>query len=121
MSDRSNRVQRVERELLETLAQFLQHGLNEPLPCFAAVTAVEVSPNLRHARVFFRLVGEKKHIDATEAILEKDRHLFQKEIVREVKMKFVPVLRFVYGHADKHDEVDQLLENLKRPKHSFGE
>jgi ribosome-binding factor A len=121
MTVRSNRVQRVERELLETLAQFLQHGLNEPLPCFASVTAVEVSPNLRHARVFFRLVGEKKHVAEAEALLEKDRHLFQKEVAREVKMKFVPVLRFIFGHSEKHDDVDRLLENLKRPKHTFGE
>lgn len=119
MTDRSNRVQRVERELLETLAQFLQHGLNEPLPCFATVTAVEVSPNLRHARVFFRLVGEEKHVNQAQAILEKDRHLFQKHIAREVKMKFIPVLRFIFGFSDKHDEVDLLLENLKRPKHTF--
>ena len=121
MTEQSNRVQRVQRELFETLSNFLLHGLNAPLPSYAAVTAVEVNPNLRHAKVFFRLVGEAKHVAATEAILERDRHLFQREVARELKMKFVPVLRFVYGHSEKHDEVDLLLENLKRPKHSFGE
>ncbi len=121
MTDRSNRVQRVERELLETLSQFLLHGLNEPLPCFASLTAVEVNPNLRHAKVFFRLVGEMKHVEQTQALLEQARHAFQREVARELKMKFVPVLRFEFGKSERHDEVDLLLENLKRPKHQFGD
>ncbi len=68
--DRSKRVQRVERELFETLSHYLLHGLQQPLPCYASVTAVEVNPNLRHAKVFFRLIGEGKTVEqAKEALL----------------------------------------------------
>src|SRR5437868_6463023 len=101
MSDsRSKRVQRVERELFETLSSFLQHNISQALPCYASVTAVEVNPNLRHARVFFRLIGNAAETKAGEEILNKERHRFQREIAERLESKFCPVLRFEFGVAD---------------------
>lgn len=120
MSDsRSKRVQRVERELFETLSNFLRHGLSEPLPCFASLTAVEVHPDLRQAKVYFRLVGGQEEVKAAEAILTAERSNFQREVARQVQSKFCPVLRFEFGVAEKRDEIDELFENLHKPK--FGD
>lgn len=118
MTSDSKRVQRVQRELFETLSKFLLHDLREPLPSYASITAVEVSPDLRNAKVFFRIVGA----DAaeTEEILESRRSAFQKHLASTVKMKFCPVLKFEFGRVDQMDEVDLLLENLRRPK-TFGD
>lgn len=120
-SNRSVRVSRVEKELFETLSHFLLHELPEPLPCYASITAVDVTPDLRSARVFFRLVGEAAHVKEAQEVLTAERPRFQKHVAREVKMKFCPVLRFEYGVAPHMDEVDQLLENLRKPKHDFGD
>ncbi len=111
----SKRVQRVERELLETLSHHLLHSLGGALPCFASITAVEVTPNLRHAKVFFRLVGTDSEVKATTAMLEKERSHFQREAAGRLKdSKFTPVLRFEFGSVPQLDEVDQLFENLRR-------
>ena len=120
MSDpRSKRVQRVERDLFETLSHYLLHGLNEPLPCHASVTAVEINPNLRHAKVFFRLIGDAKEVEAGKEVLLAERHAFQKEVARNTSSKFCPVLRFEFGTAEQRDEIDMLFENLRKPK--FGD
>lgn len=114
MTDRSMRVQRIESEMLQILSLFLQHKLGEPLPCHVSITAVETHPNLRHARVFFRLNGSGPAFEATKNILEQRRVLFQKEIARELKVKFTPVLKFEFG-ASEGGEIDELLANLHRP------
>ena len=119
-SDRSTRVQRVERELLEVLSHFLLHGWGEALPCYVSVTAVEVTPDLRHARVFFRLVGSENVTRKAEEILAAGRGAFQKCVAASVKMKFCPVLKFEFGKVAQRDEIDVLLENLRKPK-NFGE
>jgi len=122
MSDsRSKRVQRVERELLETLSQFALQGLSEPLPCFASVSAVEVSPDLRNAKVFFRLVGGEQEVAVTKEILQRERAEFQKHVAQELSLKFCPVLRFEFGVAPQLDEVDQLFEKLRKPRFGFGD
>lgn len=118
-SDQSKRVQRVQRELFETLSSYLQTGMPIPLPCFASVSAVDVSPDLRSARVFFRLVGSDEQVKEAEALLQKERVQFQRKVTREVQLKFTPVLRFEFGVAPQLDEIDVLFENLNKSK--FGD
>ncbi len=117
--DRNKRVQRVERELFETLSSYLIHGLNQPLPCYASITAVEVNSTLRHAKVFFRLIGDQKQTTEGQKMLEGERAAFQREVARQIESKFCPVLAFKYGLADKRDEIDELFDNLRKPK--FGD
>lgn len=121
MSGQSTRVSRVERELFEILSNFLLHSVGASLPTYASVTAVDVTPDLRSARVFFRLVGEAKLVEDTKQILSRERGLFQKQIARELKMKFCPVLRFEYGVAPHLDDIDRMFEDLRKPKHQFGD
>jgi len=115
------RVQRVERELFETLSHFLLHGLGQSLPCYASVTAVEVNANLRHAKVFFRLIGDSAQTKTGEELLVKERANFQREVAKRLQSKFCPVLRFEFGVADKRDDIDELFDNLRKPKHQFGD
>lgn len=119
MSESNKRVQRVERELFETLSNFLIHGLGETLPCYASVTAVEVNSTLRHAKIFFRLIGDKPQVEAGQKILEKERGNFQREVAQKISAKFCPVLAFKFGVAEKRDEIDELFDNLRKPK--FGD
>lgn len=120
MADRSTRGQRVERELFESLSHFLLHGLSTPLPCYVSITAVEASSDFRYARVFFRLVGKDKVTREGEETLASLRGAFQKHIAQNLKMKFCPVLKFEFGRVAQQDEIDVLLENLRKPKR-FGD
>lgn len=115
---RSTRVQRVESELLEILTQYLLHEISEPLPCYASITAVETQGDLRHAKVYFRLVGDGPSVQEGERILSFARGDFQKHVAHSLKTKFCPVLRFEFGVAPNGgDEIDRLLAALRRPKH----
>lgn len=116
MSSRPTRVQRVERELFQLLSEFMAYEMAEPLACFATISAVEVSSDLRHARVFFRLVGSDEATSAGEKTLSGLRPLFQKQVARGLKLKFCPVLRFEFGKKAEADEIDVLFENLHKPK-----
>lgn len=112
----SKRMDRVQSELLRILGLHLQHGLKQPLPCYASITAVEVHPDLRTAKVFFRLVGGQGAVDEARNILLAERSDFQKQVATELKTKFCPVLRFEFGVAPHMDEIDQMLADLRRPK-----
>ncbi len=112
----SKRVDRVQSELLRILGSHLQHGLKRPLPCYVSITAVEVHPDLRSAKVFFRLVGAAGALEEARNILLEERADFQKQVAAELKTKFCPVLRFEFGVAPHMDEIDKMLANLRRPK-----
>lgn len=112
----SRRVARVERELFQIVSEFLQFELGEPMPAFVSVTAVEVSPDLKHARVYFRVVGEEEDQKISEEILADHRKNFQSVVAKKLKTKFCPVLKFIFGRVEALDPVDQMLANLKSPK-----
>lgn len=115
MSD-SKRVARVQSEILQILAGYLQHGLKRPLPCYASITAVEVAGDMRTAKVFFRLVGSTGPVNEAQNILLGERGQFQKEVAETLDMKFCPVLRFEFGIAPHMDDIDRMLADLRKPK-----
>ncbi|HAG91037.1 MAG TPA: hypothetical protein DCL41_04155 [Bdellovibrionales bacterium] len=114
----SHRVARIERELYQLVSEFLQYQMPEVLPAFVSVTATEVSPDLKHGRVYFRLVGDKETCAETEAALSEYRKDFQNHVAKNLKTKFCPVLKFLFGRVDQLDPVDEMLMNLKKGRKS---
>lgn len=114
----SRRVLRVERELKQVLAEVIHHGLKLPLPGYSSVVHVDVTPDLRSARVFVRVAGTDKDRGEAEELLEKQRVQIQKRVSEELNTKFCPVLRFKVGGdpSGRMDEVERLLANLNRPR-----
>ena len=116
MSEKSVRVQRVEKELHHLVALYIQREVPENLPAMATVTAVDVTGDLRKAKVYFRLVGKKEEACATEQIVEGHRKRIQSRVASELKLKFCPILEFRFGQAAEENEVDRLLAQLHKRK-----
>ena len=54
---RFKRSQRIQELLLEEISKLLQSGLKDPRIGFTTLTRVEVSDNLKHAKVFVSVMG----------------------------------------------------------------
>lgn len=116
----SRRVLRVEREIKEVMANLLIHGLKVPLPGFASVVHVDVSGDLRTAKIFVRVAGSPQDHSIAEELLNEQKGSIQRELGNALKTKFCPVVRFVVGGAPAHqvDDVERMLANLRRPQYS---
>src|SRR4051794_20913834 len=55
----AGRMRRVNEAVREVLSARIAEGLKDPRIGFVTVTAVETSPDLRHARVFVSVLGEE--------------------------------------------------------------
>ena len=72
------------------------------------VTAVEVSPDLRHAVVYLSSLSD----DASEALAEHRLQL-QRDIGRQVRMKRTPQLAFAADPGVAHgSKVEEILRHL---------
>ncbi len=110
------RVQRVERELQQVIGSFLSHGLKEPLHGLVTVAGIEVSKDLRSAKVFLSQLGTEENKEANTLLVEKQRGQIQKHISKTLDMKFTPMLKFFFNHTvGEPSEVDLLLANLRKP------
>jgi ribosome-binding factor A len=110
MSQRVAKVQKVAKEILGEAIQ----DLKDPRIGFATVTAVRVSADLRHARVYVSVMGSEEEKVETLRGLESARSILRGELGRQIRMKYLPELTF---ELDTGPEEAQRLETLLRQIH----
>jgi ribosome-binding factor A len=104
-------MRRVNEALREVLSARIAEGLKDPRIGFVTVTAVETSPDLRHARVFVSVLGSEQERGDTLDGLQHAHGLLQAEIARLMHMKRTPELKFVYDHTvEQGMRINELLE-----------
>ena len=110
----SHRAERVGEMLQQMLAEMIAREIKDPRVGFVTVTEVDVSPDLRQARVFVSCLGD----DATrEACLDGLRHaapFLRRQIGRQARLKYAPELRF---ETDRSAAQGQRIETILRELH----
>ncbi len=109
MTERMRRVNEAVREVLsEAVGE-----LKDPRIGFVTVTAVETSPDLRHARVFVSVLGPEQERDTTLAGLAAAHGVLQSRIATELRLKRTPQLAFEYDPTvERGLRVSQLIDEL---------
>ena len=101
MSQRTEKVGKLARQVLGELIG----SLKDPRVDFATITAVRVSADLRHARVFVSVLGDEEQQLATMAGLQSAKPYLRKELGTEMRLKYLPELEF---------ELDRMTEDALR-------
>src|SRR4051794_25998307 len=105
------RMRRVDEAVREVLSGAITQELKDPRVGFVTVTAVETSPDLRHARVYVSVLGEDSEREATLAGLASSHGLLQAQLARELRMKRTPTLEFAYDSSVDHSmRISELLD-----------
>jgi ribosome-binding factor A len=108
----TDRMRRVNEALREVLSARIAGGLKDPRIGFVTVTAVETSPDLRHARVFVSVLGNEHEREESLAGLQRAHGVLQAEIARVMHMKRTPELKFVYDETvERGMRINELLES----------
>jgi ribosome-binding factor A len=113
----AERMRRVNEALREVLSARIAEGLKDPRIGFVTVTAVETSPDLRHARVYVSVLGNKQEREDSLAGLQHAHGVLQAEIAKVTHMKRTPELKFIYDETvDKGMRINELLKDEARPE-----
>ncbi len=103
-------MRRVNEALREVLSARIAEGLKDPRIGFVTVTAVETSPDLRHARVYVSVLGDEQERTESLAGLQSAHGILQAEIARVMHMKRTPELKFVYDETvEQGMRINELL------------
>ncbi len=96
-----SRRERVSDYLQRELALLVQRELRDPRLGMVSVTAVDVSRDLAHARVFVTLLGCDSEADAKPAldVLNGAGGFLRSSLARSAPMRTVPRLRFVFDSS----------------------
>jgi ribosome-binding factor A len=108
----SARLGRVSEEFREILAEEIPR-LKDPRTGFVTVTGVKVSPDLRHAWVYYTAMGGERDRRASAAALRSAAPHLRRVIGAQVRLKVLPNLAFEEdATAETADRIDTLIRRL---------
>ncbi len=108
------RADRVAEAIQEEVADLIRMRIKDPRVGFVTITGVEVTPDLRHARIFYSLVGDAAAREATQRGLESAAGFIQGELGRRLRLRFAPVVEFRFDPSlERGARIEQLLKDLR--------
>ncbi len=107
----SRRTEQVALEVQRHLGDLLLTEVRDPRVGFVTITAVEVSPDLEHARVHVSVLGEESDEKLSLLALRKAAGFLRTELGKRMRLRTVPQLRFEADPTTKQAiRIGQLLE-----------
>src|SRR5262249_23407528 len=112
------RIDRIEEQLRIELSEIIEREIQDPRIGLTTVTAVKVSPDLRHGRVFVTVLGDtaqrKKALEGLRSAASFVRRSLSKRLAH---MRRIPELSFDYDESvEQGIRIEELLEKIKDPE-----
>ena len=105
------RVDRVNKQILDILANILIKDFDFSNLGFISLTSVDVSPDFKSAKVYFSILGPKLSVDQTVIAINNKRKNIKMHMASKLLLKNIPDLLFYYDDAvDKQKKIESLLK-----------
>ena len=108
---------RVANAIRREVSTILYEDLKDPRVGFTTITKVEITPDLRNAKVFYSVLGDEKKKKATKAALKNAKGFIKGLIGDRLKLRLTPDIIFIVDKSiEDHDRINKLLEKIHREK-----
>jgi ribosome-binding factor A len=109
------RSQRVGDLLRQEVADIIMRKLKDPRIGFVTVTGVDLSDDLKIAKVYISCLKEEEKT-VTVDILNSAKSFIRAEVGRRIRMKVLPTIEFRFDESLGYgDKIDRLLKEIKEP------
>jgi ribosome-binding factor A len=103
---------KVNELLREVIAEAVSE-LKDPRIGFVTITGVDTAPDLRHAVVFYSVLGTAEEEESTAIALASAAARLQHAVGTETRLKFTPKLHFSVDPSIRGGErIDRILRDL---------
>lgn len=104
---------RVADLIKKEIAEIVLNELQDPRINFVSITDVEVTTDLKLAKVYFSVLDSVKEQE-TLKVLTHSKSFIKKELSRRVSLKFLPDLMFKIDKSVEYGKkIDQILQQIK--------
>ena len=110
----NQRVHRIASVIRKEIAKIIQNDINDQRIKDVIITDVEMSKDLKNARIFFVVFNIKVKRDEEIKLITKtinaSKLFFKKQLSKNSNLRSVPNLRFIYDETEsKAYELEQLI------------
>lgn len=113
MAQEFSRARRVGEQIKRELAPLLQREAREWGLGFVTLTGVDVSPDLKHARLYVTALGGAKSREELVEAISARAGIFRDRIAHGLRLRVVPRLTFAFDESiERGDRIASLLRDV---------
>ena len=117
----SRRTAKVAQAILEAVSTNILFGLKDPRVKNVTVTEVEVSSDIRNAKVYVSVMGDERTQSLCMHGLQSARGYLQSKVADRLQTRYTPILKFVLDPGIKQSiETSRMIRELL-PENTSGE
>ena len=106
---------RVGDQILKGVAGLLMQKVKDPRVKGVTLTGIDLSNDLRHARIFFSVIGNQDEVIKARSGLESAKGYIKREIGLNYKLKYVPDKIFQHDPTlETGDRMERLFDKLRK-------
>ena len=110
---KSYRKERLNERLKELIGELILRRIKDPRIGLVTITSARVAPDLTMAKVYFSVMGDESARAETKEGLESAKGFLRRTIGRELKLRQVPDLRFVYDDSlDRAMRIERAIKEI---------
>lgn len=109
----SRRAQKLGHQIQHEISLMLTRDLKDRRIGFVTLTGVEMSKDLRYAKVFVSTMGSSEEREQSLEALNHAAGWIRHELGQRIRVKFLPAIIFITDTSQEYGErIDQLLDKI---------
>ena len=110
----AKRADRVGDQILKGVAGILARRVNDPRVKGVTLTGIDLSNDLKHARIYFSVIGKADDIEKARSGLESAKGYIKREIGLKFKLRYVPDIIFDHDPTlETGNRMEKLFQKLR--------
>ena len=113
----THRSNRVAEEIKKEVAVMIRDEIKDPRIGFITITAVDVTNDLRHSKIFISILGSAEEKEASIKALNKANGFIRSKLGRRIRLCYTPEITFIFDDSIEHGaKIMTLLNKVKADK-----
>jgi ribosome-binding factor A len=98
---------------MKEISYILLESVKDPRVHGVTITGINLSDDLKRAKLFFSVIGNNEQIKKAKAGLDSAKGYIKREIGSRMSLRFVPEITFIYDPSlESGDHMERILEKL---------
>ncbi|MCX5702413.1 MAG: 30S ribosome-binding factor RbfA [Candidatus Omnitrophica bacterium] len=108
------RYEKVAEALRKEISSIIHDELKDPRLGFVTITNVDLTGDLRYAKVFFSVLGKDQEYKRTKEALDSALGFIRRLIAQRIRLRFTPEIAFKEDRSSEYSiKIQQVLEEIK--------
>ena len=113
------RIEKLQELIKQEMSKMLLTDLKDPRIGFVTVTDVEMTGDLREAKIYVSVMGEQEQIKSSLEGLNSALGFIRREIGQRIRLRFTPEISFALDTSlDYGDHIQKLLLKVEGDRHA---